>query len=90
MPGVERVITTRRTPSAARERNLVLQQMAKDGTLDPHSCRSAPAAGFDFERHTLPGQVAHVAQQVRKWLKWPGADDKWLLHMSTVCVLSPH
>jgi len=66
-------------PERARQRrNLVLQQMTKDGTLDPTQLQqlSRQPLALDFERQvTPPGQAAHVAQQVRKWLvAW--ADDK--------------
>ncbi|MCP5280134.1 MAG: transglycosylase domain-containing protein [Rhodoferax sp.] len=66
-------------PERARERrNLVLAQMARDGTLDPARLESLSRKplGLDFERQvTAPGPAAHVAQQVRKWLvAW--ADDK--------------
>jgi penicillin-binding protein 1A len=66
-------------PERARERrNLVLAQMARDGTLDPAQLEtlSRKPLGLDFERQvSAPGPAAHVAQQVRKWLvAW--ADDK--------------
>ncbi len=56
---------------ALQRRNLVLAQMAKDGTLDSSRLErlSRQPLGLDFERQvTRPGQAAHVAQQVRKWL----------------------
>jgi penicillin-binding protein 1A len=63
---------------ALQRRNLVLNQMARDGTLDPARLEalSRKPLGLDFERQvTVPGPAAHVAQQLRKWLvAW--ADDK--------------
>ena len=65
-------------PDRARQRrNLVLAQMAKDGTLSPDRLQtlSSQPLGLDFERQVeSPGPAPHLAQQVRKWLvAW--ADD---------------
>ncbi len=63
---------------ALQRRNLVLEQMARDGTLDPArlTALTRQPLGLDFERQVAaPGPAAHVAQQLRKWLvAW--ADDK--------------
>ncbi len=59
-------------PERSRERrNLVLAQMAKDGTLAPERLEalSRQPIKLDFERQAVPlGPAPHVAQQLRKWL----------------------
>ena len=54
-----------------QRRNLVLAQMAKDGTLDPARLKalSKRPLKLDFARQVEPlGLAPHVAQNLRKWL----------------------
>lgn len=56
---------------AKQRRNLVLEQMAKNGSLDPARVKtlSRRALRLDFERQVeAPGPAPHVAQYLRKWL----------------------
>ena len=79
-------------PERARQRrNLVLQQMAKDGTLDPTQLQrlSRQPLTLDFERQvTPPGQAAHVAQQVRKWLVAWADDNGYNIHVDGLRVVT--
>jgi penicillin-binding protein 1A len=54
-----------------QRRNLVLAQMAKDGTLDPARLKALTKRPLklDFSRQIEPlGLAPHVAQHLRKWL----------------------
>ncbi|MFZ2393645.1 penicillin-binding protein 1A, partial [Rhodoferax sp.] len=56
---------------AKQRRNLVLEQMAKNGKLDPARLKtlSKRPLRLDFERQVgAPGPAPHVAQHLRKWL----------------------
>lgn len=56
---------------AKQRRNLVLEQMAKNGKLDPARLKSLSKRPLrlDFERQVeAPGPAPHVAQHLRKWL----------------------
>jgi len=56
---------------AVQRRNLVLAQMAKDGTLEPARVEtlSKRPLKLDFERQVVPlGPAPHVAQHLRSWL----------------------
>lgn len=68
---------------ALQRRNLVLAQMAKDGTLDPARLEALvrqPLA-LDFERQTAAvGLAPHVAQQLRKWLVAWADDNDYNIH----------
>lgn len=59
-------------PERAKERrNLVLEQMAKNGSLDPARVKtlSKRPLRLDFERQVeVPGPAPHMAQHLRKWL----------------------
>jgi penicillin-binding protein 1A len=59
-------------PERARQRrNLVLEQMAKNGKLEPARVKtlSKRPIKLDFERQIeAPGPAPHVAQYLRKWL----------------------
>ena len=56
---------------AKQRRNLVLEQMAKNGSLDPARVKtlSRRPLRLDFERQVeAPGPAPHMAQYLRKWL----------------------
>ena len=56
---------------AKQRRNLVLEQMAKNGKLEPARVKtlSKRPLRLDFERQVeAPGPAPHVAQHLRKWL----------------------
>lgn len=56
---------------AKQRRNLVLEQMAKNGSLDPARVKtlSRRPLKVDFERQVeAPGPAPHMAQHLRKWL----------------------
>ena len=66
---------------AKQRRNLVLEQMAKNGSLDPARVKtlSKRPLRLDFERQVeAPGPAPHMAQHLRKWLivrAWVGSRD---------------
>ena len=79
-------------PERARQRrNLVLAQMAKDGTLDPARLEqlSRQPLGLDFERQVAaPGPAPHVAQQLRKWLIAWADDNDYNVHADGLRVVT--
>ncbi len=79
-------------PERARQRrNLVLAQMAKDGTLaaDRLEALSRRPLGLDFERQIdSPGPAQHLAQQVRKWLVAWADDHDYNIHADGLRVVS--
>ncbi len=79
-------------PERARQRrNLVLAQMAKDGTLaaDALQALSRRPLGLDFERQVdSPGPAPHLAQQVRKWLVAWADDHDYNIHADGLRVVT--
>ena len=79
-------------PERARQRrNLVLAQMAKDGTLDAARLESLSRQPLelDFERQTTPpGPAPHVAQQLRKWLIGWADDNGYDIHSDGLRVVT--
>jgi penicillin-binding protein 1A len=76
---------------ALQRRNLVLAQMAKDGTLDPAqlAALSRKPLKLDFERQSVPvGLAPHVAQQLRKWLVNWADDHGYAIHADGLRVVT--
>ncbi len=76
---------------ALQRRNLVLTQMAKDGTLDPARLAdlSREPLRLDFERQVeSPGPAPHLAQQVRKWLVAWADDNDYNIHADGLRVVT--
>lgn len=79
-------------PERARQRrNLVLAQMAKDGTLDAArlAALSLQPLKLDFERQIeLPGPAPHLAQQLRGWLIAWADDNDYNIHTDGLRVVT--
>ncbi len=79
-------------PERARQRrNLVLAQMAKDGTLDVARLDdlSRRPLKLDFERQSVAlGPAPHVAQQLRKWLVDWADDNGYAIHADGLRVVT--
>jgi len=74
-----------------QRRNLVLAQMAKDGTLDPAqlAALARKPLKLDFERQSVPAGLApHVAQQLRKWLVDWADDHGYAIHADGLRVVT--
>jgi len=79
-------------PERARNRrNLVLAQMARDGTLDPNqlTALSRQPLKLDFARQVeSPGPAPHIAQQLRKWLVAWADDNDYNIHADGLRVVT--
>ncbi len=76
---------------ALARRNLVLDQMARDGTLDPArvDALARQPLKLDFERQVeSPGPAPHVAQQLRKWLVAWADDNDYSIHTDGLRVVT--
>ena len=76
---------------AMQRRNLVLAQMARDGTLDPARVQalSRQPLRLDFERQVeSPGPAPHLAQHLRKWLVAWADDNDYNIHVDGLRVVT--
>jgi len=79
-------------PERARaRRNLVLAQMATDGTLDPArvDALARQPLKLNFERQVAwPGPAPHLAQHLRKWLVTWADDNDYNIHVDGLRVVT--
>ena len=76
---------------ALQRRNLVLAQMARDGTLDPARVQalSRQPLRLDFERQVeSPGPAPHIAQHLRTWLVAWADDNDYNIHVDGLRVVT--